>query len=307
MVFPALSSRSGHVVAPSLYARLQRPTLPPIIPTVRLPELTFEPQQPSQLRLAGGWTLDHADAIRQQLTDAPPEATTVDASQVDRLDSLGVLQLMRLARRRDLDFSQFQFHERHRALVAAIEDVAAECGYLFYTTHASDPLPAAVGLALVLRFRRRAWRALLPTALAGAAGLGLLGWLGVPLDLFGVLAQLLLLGFGIDYGIFLLEHDDDPASWLAVSLGAASTTLAFGLLALSATPALHSFGLSLLLGIGLVWLLSPCFRMRRETGALAIGPMLQGLNKPINDLSRGCTVDDIINTVVITAIQAQDF
>ncbi|MEI8097473.1 MAG: phosphate acetyltransferase [Sediminibacterium sp.] len=46
--------------------------------------------------------------------------------------------------------------------------------------------------------------------------------------------------------------------------------------------------------------------VQRETGALAIGPMLQGLNKPVNDLSRGCTVDDIFNTVVITAIQAQD-
>ncbi|MCF2487199.1 phosphate acetyltransferase [Dyadobacter sp. CY347] len=45
--------------------------------------------------------------------------------------------------------------------------------------------------------------------------------------------------------------------------------------------------------------------VQRETGALAIGPMLQGLNKPINDLSRGCTVDDIFNTVVITAIQCQ--
>jgi phosphate acetyltransferase len=45
--------------------------------------------------------------------------------------------------------------------------------------------------------------------------------------------------------------------------------------------------------------------VQRETGALAIGPMLQGLNKPVNDLSRGCTVDDIYNTVVITAIQAQ--
>lgn len=46
--------------------------------------------------------------------------------------------------------------------------------------------------------------------------------------------------------------------------------------------------------------------IQRETGALAIGPMLQGLNKPVNDLSRGCTVDDIFNTVIITAIQAQD-
>jgi phosphate acetyltransferase len=46
--------------------------------------------------------------------------------------------------------------------------------------------------------------------------------------------------------------------------------------------------------------------VQRETGAIAIGPMLQGLNKPVNDLSRGCTVDDIFNTVIITAIQAQD-
>jgi phosphate acetyltransferase len=45
--------------------------------------------------------------------------------------------------------------------------------------------------------------------------------------------------------------------------------------------------------------------VQRETGAIAIGPMLQGLNKPVNDLSRGCTIDDIFNTVIITAIQAQ--
>ena len=46
--------------------------------------------------------------------------------------------------------------------------------------------------------------------------------------------------------------------------------------------------------------------VQRETGALAIGPMLQGLNKPVNDLSRGCTVDDILNTIIITAIQGQN-
>ena len=45
--------------------------------------------------------------------------------------------------------------------------------------------------------------------------------------------------------------------------------------------------------------------VQRETGAIAIGPILQGINKPVNDLSRGCSVDDIFNTVIITAIQAQ--
>ena len=45
--------------------------------------------------------------------------------------------------------------------------------------------------------------------------------------------------------------------------------------------------------------------VQRSAGAVAIGPVLQGLAKPVNDLSRGCTVTDVVNTVAITAIQAQ--
>jgi len=45
--------------------------------------------------------------------------------------------------------------------------------------------------------------------------------------------------------------------------------------------------------------------VQRSADAVAVGPVLQGLNKPVNDLSRGCTVTDIVNTVAITAIQAQ--
>ncbi len=45
--------------------------------------------------------------------------------------------------------------------------------------------------------------------------------------------------------------------------------------------------------------------VQRFSGARAIGPILQGLSKPINDLSRGCSVDEIINTVVVTANQCK--
>ena len=45
--------------------------------------------------------------------------------------------------------------------------------------------------------------------------------------------------------------------------------------------------------------------VQRSADAVAVGPVLQGLRKPVNDLSRGCTVADIVNTVAITAIQAQ--
>jgi len=44
--------------------------------------------------------------------------------------------------------------------------------------------------------------------------------------------------------------------------------------------------------------------VQRSSGALAIGPIMQGLRLPVNDLSRGATVTDILNTVVITALQA---
>ncbi len=50
---------------------------------------------------------------------------------------------------------------------------------------------------------------------------------------------------------------------------------------------------------------TPYTAVQRSAGAIAVGPVLQGLRKPVNDLSRGALVQDIVNTVAITAIQAQ--
>lgn len=87
------------------------------------PRIEIDDAQPSRLRLSGRWTLEYATQIGERLSESPRSATIVDATAVERLDSIGVLQLIRFARCNDLDFDGFEFREDHRALVAAIDDV----------------------------------------------------------------------------------------------------------------------------------------------------------------------------------------
>lgn len=87
------------------------------------PRAIPDPGDGSCLRLSGRWTLRHATDIGDTLRAAPAGIATIDARDVDRLDTLGVLQLLRYARRHDLPFDRFTFDEQHRRLVAAIEDV----------------------------------------------------------------------------------------------------------------------------------------------------------------------------------------
>jgi len=89
----------------------------------RPPRLDID-ETTQRLRLTGSWTLAHAAEMADTLRLAPEGIVGADASEVERVDSAGVLQLLRFARRRGLDLDTFDFHEDHRALVAAIEDVA---------------------------------------------------------------------------------------------------------------------------------------------------------------------------------------
>jgi phospholipid/cholesterol/gamma-HCH transport system permease protein len=90
------------------------------------PKADLDPKDASRLRLSGRWTLRHANEVGDVLRAAPDGVATVDATGVERLDTLGVLQLLRFARRKDLAFEAFAFDEQHRTLVDAIEDVADE-------------------------------------------------------------------------------------------------------------------------------------------------------------------------------------
>lgn len=148
--------------------------------------------------------------------------------------------------------------------VGAISELLARYRkYMIWVTSFSY---LAVYALLYPRYRRATWRVIAPTALASMATLALLGWTGQGLQLFHVLALMLLLGVGVDYGIFLQKKPSrrDPIAWLAVVLSALGTILSFGLLALSRTPALQAFGLTMLIGTTTVWFLAPCITAGEE-------------------------------------------
>lgn len=106
----------------------------------------------------------------------------------------------------------------------------------------------------------RATLILTPPVLAALSVLLFFSLAGKPLNLFGLLALLLVLGIGVDYALFFAETGRDrrnEATFMAICLSACTTILSFGLLALSATPVLHLFGLTVWLGISVALVLSP--------------------------------------------------
>lgn len=123
---------------------------------------------------------------------------------------------------------------------------------------------AAIFLLLLPRYKvKQAFLIVLPPFIAGCAGLAVTVLTGVPLNLFNLLALMLILGIGIDYTLFFAEQNEQgndshrESTLLAISLSALTTILSFGLLALSETQAIHSFGITVLTGIIVAWLLAP--------------------------------------------------
>lgn len=164
-------------------------------------------------------------------------------------DAVAQRQLARLA-----SVAHVHYHDRVAALSTHLADLR--------DTIALWLIAAVAGLTLLFgwRYRSRTWRVLLPPLGAVVATLALLAALGVGLTLFHLLGLLLVLGIGLDAGIFSTEHPESPAAWLAISLSCASSLLAFGLLAFSATPALHYLGMTCLVGLAATWALVPFAR-----------------------------------------------
>lgn len=116
-------------------------------------------------------------------------------------------------------------------------------------------------IIFIFRYKTQVWRVMSPPLIASIFTLGLLVQIEGGINLFHLMALILVLGIGLDMGIFLFETNHSHFTWLAVSLSTWTSLLAFGLLALSNTPVLHHFGLTVLIGLLFVWLLAPLFRL----------------------------------------------
>ena len=91
-----------------------------VAPNHAPPAAAVDPQDPATLRLSGRWTLRYANEIGEALRATPEGITSVDARGVERIDTLGVLQLLRHADRRKMAFDRFAFRDDRKSLIAAI-------------------------------------------------------------------------------------------------------------------------------------------------------------------------------------------
>jgi predicted exporter len=143
------------------------------------------------------------------------------------------------------------------------ESVSALMGQ--YRRLGNAALAAAVLLVWGMLWRWREWRRgsliLAPSLLGMLAGLALAG---AGLTLFKTIALVLVLGFGVDYTVFLAAAEDPAPALLGVLLAGFATLLSFGLLAFSHTPALRGFGLTLGLGLLVAVLSAPMALPRKE-------------------------------------------
>lgn len=136
-----------------------------------------------------------------------------------------------------------------------------------YRNRVLESALAGLGLLALVALRifglHNAWRALLPALFGMLGALAAFGWAGIPVTLFTTLAIVLVLGLGVDYGIFLTRSPTDGRTAAAVLFSGVTTLLSFGLLAASETPALAAFGWTVVYGLCLVWTIAQLVRPRK--------------------------------------------
>ncbi|MDO3379814.1 MMPL family transporter [Geoalkalibacter halelectricus] len=133
------------------------------------------------------------------------------------------------------------------------QDVSASIQYDFTRFILSAGLVVILALAILFRRPRKILAALVPVVTGLVMMLGIMGALGMTFNLFNIVAAILVIGLGVDYGIFMVFRQCeglDRSTESAVLVSGLTTLAGFGALVLATHPALHSIGVTVLLGIG---------------------------------------------------------
>lgn len=216
-----------------------------------------------------GFNEDSQEIFRNSLEQAQPlsPATWFASAPVEQ-------QIMWLGRQEGLhysivllesvtDVSELKRAASNWAAVEFVDTVVSISKNLEARTRAAYQLLllayAAIGTVLLVRYRQlSALKLLLIPLSSSIMTAAFLTAMGTPLTLFHIFALYLILGLGMDYGIFLKESGADADSCLlAILVSVLTSALSFGLLALSSTPMIAAFGLTVMIGVMCNWLLVP--------------------------------------------------
>ena len=154
-----------------------------------------------------------------------------------------------LVRRHNSELPGIQFASQEQFRITISRAIASD--FLWFVIKAS--VVVCLCLSLLFRNLKMILLALIPVVSGMLFMVGVMGTLGIAFNLFNVVAALLIIGLGVDYGIFMvskLSKGSSQGTEQAVFVSGLTTLVGFGALVLAHHPALHSIGITVLLGIG---------------------------------------------------------
>lgn len=248
---PSLSRQDQNVL---LVEQLYQQELADLFATLNLPELL---QAQAQAKL-------HQDLDKRFSIEQAQSATIMPANSLFKSEQYGMATVISYSATTPLsddDLAQLQQLTEGIELIDQVDAISS----LMHNYRLQMMMWVSLAYLLLIgilawRYKQAMWRIITPPLLASIYTVALLSQILPGINLFHVMALILVLGIGIDMGIFLTETKQAQQTWLAVSLSVATSLMAFGLLALSQTPVLTHFGLTVLLGLSFVWLLTTMLR-----------------------------------------------
>ncbi len=226
---------------------------------------------PAELaRLEADFARSAANPLTPEILLSEPFARSISTFWIGEIDGRWYSAVMPLRATDKEAFRRLADPSSGTYFVDKTGDISATLGRISTVSLALLAVSYLVILALLTPIYgiARAIRISLAPVSAALLTVSALGLLGEPLNLFSVMGIVMTMGIGIDYAIFLSEGTTHPpVTMLAVCLSMLTTVLSFGFLSFSSLAPVHTFGVTVFIGVALSFVLAPLFAGRASCGA----------------------------------------